>query len=433
MIRIVNIGMNHETAPVELRECLAKEPESPMTALVSMRDLSCIREALFLSTCNRVEALYTTQDPGEARDSIVSLMSRIGGISHDEVTSSIYHYEDTEAVRHIFRVASSLDSLVMGEPQILGQIKKAYREATQEKTSGVILNRLMHRAFHVAKRVRTETGVSDSAVSVSYAAVELAKKIFFDLGGKHVLLIGAGEMAELAARHLMNHGVKSITVANRTFQRAVEVARLFNGSPVSFEEIKAQILEADIVITSTASSEVVISHELIKGSLRKRRNRPLFFIDIAVPRDVEPKVNALDNVYVYDIDDLKGVIEINLAQRKEEAVKAERIVKEEVLKFESWLKTLEVVPTIVSLKEKAEAVRTAELKKSLSSFNVLTQEQREAIEALTLSITEKIIHDPILVLKGKANRSSRDLYLDIARTLFKLDEIDQNGSHDEGD
>jgi glutamyl-tRNA reductase len=321
----------------------------------------------------------------------------------------------------------------MGEPQILGQIKEAYRDATQEKTSGVILNRLMHRAFHVAKRVRTETGVSDSAVSISYAAVELAKKIFFDLGGKRVLLIGAGEMAELAARHLMNHGVKTITVANRTFQRAVEVARLFNGSPVSFEEINAQILETDIVITSTASSEYVISHDLVKGSLRKRRNRPLFFIDIAVPRDVEPKVNDLDNVYVYDIDDLKGVIQVNLAQRKEEAVKAERIVKEEVLKFERWLKTLEVVPTIVSLREKAEAVRTAELKKSLHSFKTLTQEQREAIEALTLSITEKLMHDPILVLKGKADRSSRDLYLDIARTLFKLDDMNRHGFHDEGD
>jgi glutamyl-tRNA reductase len=229
----------------------------------------------------------------------------------------------------------------------------------------------------------------------------------------------------------MNHGVKTITVANRTFQKAVEVARVFNGSPVSFEEIKAQILETDIVIASTASPEYIISYDLVKGSLRKRRNRPLFFIDIAVPRDVEPRVNAIDNVYVYDIDDLKGVIELNLAQRKEEAIKAERIVKEEVLKFERWLKTLQVVPTIVSLKEKVEAVRTAELKRSFNNFKTLTPEQRKAVETLTLSITEKILHDPILVLKGKADRASKDLYLDVARTLFKLDDMRQNGSQND--
>jgi len=426
MIKIVNLGMNHETAPVELRECLAREPGNTAAALASMRELQCIREGLFLSTCNRVEALYTSEDPKEARKSVISLMSKLGGMPEHSFSSNLYAFEDMEAARHIFRVASSLDSMVVGEPQILGQIKDAYYQATREKTSGVVLNRLMHRAFHVAKRIRTETGISDAAVSISYAAVELAKKIFYDLSGKSVLLIGAGEMAELAARHLMSHGVSSITVANRTFRRAFQVAESFNGSPVSFEEIGTQLLEVDIVITSTASTEYVIHYEQVKSSLRKRRNRPLFFIDIAVPRDVEPSVNDLGNVYLYDIDDLKGVVEINMAQRKKEAVRAERIVQEEVIKFERWLKTLEVVPTIVSLREKAEAIRQAEIKKSLTSLGQLTPSQVKAIESLTLSVAEKIINDPILILKRKADRPTRDTYLDITRRLFNLDQENED-------
>jgi glutamyl-tRNA reductase len=318
--------------------------------------------------------------------------------------------------------------MVMGEPQILGQIKDAYRQATKAKISGVVVNRLMHKAFHVAKRIRSETGISDAAVSVSYAAVELAKKIFRDLNGKNILLIGAGEMAELAAIHLMGHGVGSIRVANRTFQVALEKAESFNGTPVSFEEIGPQLLEVDIVVTSTASTEPVIKYEQVKSSLRKRRNRPLFFIDIAVPRDVEPRVNELGNVYVYDIDDLKGIVEDNLAYRKDEAVKAERIVQEEVLKFEKWLKTLEVVPTIVSLKEKTEGIRRTEIKKSLSALGSLTPSQLKAIETLTVSLSEKIINDPILVLKKIAHRDTRDTYVDMARRLFNLDQ--NNGEQD---
>ncbi|MFH0845244.1 MAG: glutamyl-tRNA reductase [Pseudomonadota bacterium] len=395
------------------------------SAFAAMRELPSIKEGLFFSTCNRVEALYTTTEPEEANRSILSIMARLGNLPVDHFSSSIYTHEDSEAVKHVFRVASSLDSMVMGEPQILGQIKEAYWEATLEKTSGVILNRLMHKAFHVAKRVRTETGISDSAVSISYAAVDLAKKIFHELNGKKVLLIGAGEMAELAARHLLIQGVSSITVANRTFQRAVQVAESFNGNPVSFEEIESQLFEVDIVIASTASSQYIIRYDHVKNSLRKRRNRPIFFIDISVPRNVEPKVNDLNNVYLYDIDDLKGIIDINMAQRRQEAVKAERIVEEEVIKFEKWLKTLEVVPTIISLREKAETVRLAEIKKSLCNLGGLTPSQIKTIETLTISIAEKIINDPILTLKRKSDRSSRDLYLDIARQLFKLD--DDNG------
>ena len=421
MIRIVNIGMNHETAPVELRECLAKDPAHADRALAMMRELACVKEGMFLSTCNRVEALFTTEQTDEAKGSVVAVLSKLGGMPSESLCSNLFTYEDRDAVRHIFRVASSLDSMVIGEPQILGQIKEAYTSATKENTTGVILNRLLHRAFHTAKRVRTETGISDAAVSVSYAAVELAKKIFYDFKGKKVLLIGAGEMAELAARHLLSQGVSAITVANRTFQKAVEVAQVFKGVPVSFEEIEAQLLEADIVISSTAAPGYVITHDQVKGSMKKRRNRPLFFIDIAVPRDVEPEVNDLENVYAYDIDDLKGIIQVNRGQREEEAIKAERIVEEEVIKFEQWLKTLEVVPTIVSLKEKAETIRQAELKKSLSSLGELSPSQMKSLEALTLSITEKILNDPILFLKKKADRPLGKSYLDTARRLFRLD------------
>jgi glutamyl-tRNA reductase len=427
MMKIVNIGMNHETAPVELRECLATDPDNAIKALAFMRDLGCIREGFFLSTCNRVEALFTTEAFEEARASVISLLSRLGNIPEENFLSSLYVFEGMAAVKHIFRVASSLDSMVVGEPQILGQIKDAYSQATRQKTSGVIINRLMHRAFHVAKRVRTETDICESAVSISYAAVELAKKIFHFLDDKEVLLIGAGEMAELAAKHLLAQGVSKMVVANRTFDRAVQVAELFHARPVSFEEIGVQLLEADIVVTSTASPEYVITYERVKRSLRKRRNRPLFFIDIAVPRDVQPEVNDLENVYVYDIDDLKGVVELNRALRQQEAVKAERIVQEEVVKFQRWLRTLSVVPTIVSLRDKAESIVQAELKKSNPALEKLSPAQKEAVQVLTRSIAEKVISDPILFLKEKADRPTLNTYLDITRRLFNLDRGREDG------
>jgi len=421
MTKILNIGMNHETAPVELRECLAAEPDNAIKALNSLRDLESIREGLFLSTCNRIEALVVAEIPEKAGTSVITLLSRLGNIPEKDLLSSLYTFKDMDAVLHIFRVASSLDSMVVGEPQILGQIKEAYVQAIHQKTTGVILNRLMHRAFHVAKRIRTETGVSEAAVSISYAAVDLAKKIFHVLEGKKVLLVGAGEMAELAAKHLMTQGVSSLVVANRTFERAVQVAKIFDARPVSFEEIGEQLLEVDIVITSTASPEHLITRDQVKNCLRKRRNRPLFFIDIAVPRDVQPAVNNLNNVYVYDIDDLKGVIELNMEQRQQEAVKAERIVREEVVKFEKWLKTLAVVPTIVSLREKAEEIILSELKKSGSALSNLAPAQKKAVETLTRSIAEKVLNDPILFLKGRADRPTLNNYLDVTRRLFSLD------------
>jgi glutamyl-tRNA reductase len=354
---------------------------------------------------------------------------KLGGISDRDFMSNLYIFEDMDAVTHIFRVASSLDSMVVGEPQILGQIKDAYHRASgAEKTTGVIVNRLMHRAFHTAKRVRSETGISESAVSVSYAAVELAKKIFYGLEGRKVLLIGAGEMAEQAARHLLGQGVAALLVANRSFEKAIQVADLFQGKAILFEEIGHYIIESDIVITSTGARDHIITCDMVRKSTRERRNRPLFFIDIAVPRDIDPAVNKIANTYVYDIDDLIAVVQENSAQRRDEAKKAERIVQEEVIRFERWMKTLDIVPTIIALKERIEALRKAEMERSLPALGQLTESQLQAIEALTLSLADKIVNDPILTLKSKAGRAGRDTFLDVARKLFNLDMDDQKRS-----
>lgn len=429
---ILNIGLNHETAPLEVRECLAKDPKNPVLVLKALRQVNEIKEAFFLSTCNRVEVLCVTDRPSESEQAVTQLLSDLGGIPKERLDEYLFVYQEIDAVRHIFRIASSLDSMVVGEPQILGQIKEAYTLSVAEKTSGVILNRLLHKAFHAAKRVRSETAIADAAVSIAYAAVELAKKIFYDLSDRKVLLIGAGEMAELIARHLLNFGVRSLFVANRTFEKAVQLADFFKGQAVSFEEIGARILEDDIVIASTAAPDYIVTRDLLKGLMRRRRNRPLFFIDIAVPRNVEPEVNEIENVYLYDIDDLKGVVAVNLEQRRSEAIKAERIVDEETIRFGHWLRTLEVVPTIIDLKEKAEKIRNMEMQKSLVHLGAFLPEQLQAVETLTLSITEKILNDPILLLKRKAERPTKDVFLDLTRTLFNLDqdknEEDENGS-----
>jgi glutamyl-tRNA reductase len=434
MIHIINLGMNHETAPVDLRECLASDPTNSDKAVSAMKAVPDIRECMFLSTCNRVEITAVAEEPVVAEEAALKILCELGNRSREEISPSIYRHRDREAVRHMFRVASSLDSMVVGEPQILGQVKQAYAKAVKDKTSGVILNRLMHRTFRVAKRVRTETGISASAVSVSYAAVELARKIFHLLEDKTVLIVGAGEMAELAAKHLTAHGAAKILVANRTLARALELAKSIGGQAISFEEMETRLLEADIVITSTGASQPIITYDKIKGCLRKRKNRPLFFIDIAVPRDVDPQVNRLPNVYVYDIDDLKGVVEFNMAQRKQESIRAEAIVAEEVEKFFGWLETLSVVPTIVELRGKAEAIVENELRKSSSALMGLTESQHNAVLVLARSVAEKLINDPIVFLKRTASRTSSHEYLDVTRKLFNLDaekdetlEVDQGG------
>ncbi|MBW1714612.1 MAG: glutamyl-tRNA reductase [Deltaproteobacteria bacterium] len=421
MITIVNIGMNHETAPVDLRELVAFESHNTDEVMSAIRGIEDIRESLILSTCNRIEILFTTDKEKQATESVIEFLCRFSGIQREKLAPTLYVYENEEAIRHIFRVGASLDSMIVGEPQILGQVKDAYRTAVQRKSSSVILNRLMHKTFSLAKKIRTQTDIAGSPVSISFAAVELAKKIFGDLQGKEALLIGAGEMAELAATYLLSNRVAKILVTNRTFSRAVEVADRFHGTAISFDEIGDQLREVDIVITSTASPEPIITLGQVKDAMRSRKNRSLFFIDIAVPRDVEPHVNRIENVFVYDIDDLKGIVDSNIGKRKTEAVKAERLVDEEVIKFIHWVKTLEVVPTIAALQDKCETIRKSELKKTLSSLAGLSPQQKKDLENLTLSITKKILNKPILFLKRKEDKESRNLYLDITRKLFDLD------------
>lgn len=422
--KIVLIGLNHKTAPVELRERLATSDNYEI--LRQVMQLPPVKEVLFLSTCNRIEITITTEEePEDAIKTIKNFLAQYNQIDLKDFENSIYTYLDADAVKHLFLVASSLDSMVIGEPQILGQIKEAYRLSLKQRVAGPILNRLLHKAFSVAKRVRTETELAHHAVSISYAAVELAKKIFGDLNGKHILLIGAGEMAELAVRHLLGSGVKDIVIANRTLERAVELSKEFNGKPISLTEISDYLAWTDIVVSSTGAPHFVIYYDHIKGVMRQRKNRPIFFIDIAVPRDIDPKLNDLDNVYLYNIDDLQDIIEIHKHVRQKEALKAKRIIEEEVIRFKWWLETLETVPTIILLKKKLEEIRQKELSKTLKNLKNLSKEEREAIEVMTNAMVKKILHDPITFLKKREERPKVDLYLDLARKLFNLDEITQ--------
>lgn len=422
MSDIILIGLNHKTAPVEIRECLAFARDETELALETLQNHPEIEEVVLISTCNRVEVLMTTENRHRAVEAVKNFLSKSKNVPYENFKESLYLYHDDEAVRHIFRVAASLDSMMVGEPQILGQIKEAYREAIEKKASGVILNRLLHRTFSVAKRVRSETGIGGHAVSISYAAIELGKKIFGSLEGKKVLLIGAGEMAELAVEHLLRNRVGNIFVANRTFERGVELAGRFKGTAVRFEEIPASLEAVDIIISSTGSADFIVRTEHVKGVMRTRRNRPLFFIDIAVPRDIDPDINKLNNTYVYDIDDLKGVIDDNIEDRNREAIKGERIVDEAVIRFRQWYESLKVVPTIVALRKKLETISEGEIKKTLPALNHLTENDRQSIYRMTQSIINKILHDPTLLLKSDGTHKNKSVYLDIARKLFKLDE-----------
>jgi len=425
-------GVNHKTAPVALREKLACLIPDVAHAYNHLKSWPEVSESLLYTTCNRVEVMCVSQAPDEAASRVREFFAHHPEIAPGDLDESFYIHRDREAVQHFFRVAASLDSMVVGEPQILGQVKQAYREATEHHATGPILNRLVHKAFSVAKRVRGETGIGDHAVSVSYAAVAMARKIFGELTGKNVLLLGAGEMAELALEHLKGQGAGTITVANRTLERGVKLARRFGGEAVSLEELPEQLLIADILISSTGAGDILITRDQVKAVMRQRKQRPLFLIDIAVPRDLDPGINDLDNVYLYNIDDLKEVVELNWQRRRHEATKAERLVAAETLKFLHWLETLEVYPTIIALKDKAEAICQAELKKTLNQLGPLTPAQRQALEVLTGSITQKLLHDPIIFLKRNRRPKHPHQELDLVRRLFNLDP-DRNGGDTEKD
>jgi glutamyl-tRNA reductase len=420
VMRFQLIGVNHNTAPVEVRERLAI-PESRLPeACKKLSEHPGIDEGMILSTCNRVEILANTKN-GAGAD-LRGFLQNYFKIDGGELNKHLYEYNEQEAVRHLFRVAASLDSMVVGEPQILGQVKEAYATARAVGAVRAQLDQLVTRAFAVAKRVRTETAVGSSSVSIASVAVELAKKIFGNLQGKHVYLVGAGKMSELAARHLMAHGCASIFVANRTYDRAVSLAYKFKGHAIHFEDLHNTCDRADIVITSTGAPHAIFRREHGEVFLARRKNRPMFFIDIAVPRDVDPAMNKLDGIFVYDIDDLQQAVASHVADRRKEAERAEAIVTTEVERFQARIQTLDVVPTIVSLQDHLETIRQAEIDRVRGRLGALSPDQEMAVEALTRGIVNKIMHTPVSTLKTAAREPEATTVIDLVRRLFNLQE-----------
>ena len=417
---ILTLGVNHKTAPVEVREQLAFSGDCE-TPLVQIEKIEGCEECCLLSTCNRVEIIFTSKNPGYCGPAMRRFLFNKSNVSEKDAEKYSYLYQGREAVEHVFSVAASLDSMIVGEPQILGQLKQAYRQAVERGSTGVILNRLMDKSFSVAKRIRTETNIGGSAVSISYAAVQLAKKIFGQLNGKKVLLIGAGEMAELAAEHLITQGISEVVVANRTLERAAKLARRFNGTAVGLDEIVSQLEMVDIIISSTGATDLVLKRQDVKPVMKERMNSPLFLIDIAVPRDLDPALNKLDNVYLYDIDDLKNVVDINKTERDKEAAKGNRIVGEETMKFLQWLENMEIAPTIAAVKQKADEICRAEVERTQANFRDLSKKQRKSLEKLAFAVAGKILHNPIIYLKNECPPEKKQFKVNMFRDLFGLD------------
>ena len=411
------LGVNHKTAPVEVRERFAI-PESRMPeALGKLTSMEGVEEGMIVSTCNRVE-IFARSKNGNC--DLQKFVREYFGFSEGEYEPFIFQPEQMEAVKHVFRVASSLDSMVVGESQILGQVKEAYATARALGAVNSQLDQLLTRAFAVAKKVRNETTIASSSVSIASVAVELAEKIFGSLTGKSVYLVGAGKMCELAARHLIAHGAKKIYVGNRTFDRAVNLAEKFNGEAIPFERLYDTVPWADIIISSTGAPHAIFRKEHGEKFLQIRKNRPMFFIDIAVPRDIDPALNDLDGIFVYNIDDLQQVRQSHMGDRQKEAVRAESMVDEEVRRFEARAQTAEVVPTIVSLQQHLENLRQAELDRVRGRLGELTPEQEMAVETLTRGIINKIMHTPITTLKSAARDPESTTVIDVVRKLFNL-------------
>jgi glutamyl-tRNA reductase len=418
------IGVNHNSAPVELRERLAIPEARLPDAIRSLVQQPGVEEAMVLSTCNRVELLTSSSQGSDLR----GFLRLYFGMGPDALHSHIYEFKQRDAVRHVFRVASSLDSMVVGEPQILGQVKEAYAIARGLGAVHSALDVLLSRAFAVAKRVRNETAIGSSSVSISSVAVQLAEKIFGSLKDTTVYMVGAGKMAELAARRLMASGVGAIFFSNRTHERALQLAEAFGGEAVPFDQLHETTDRADIVLTSTGATEFLFRRAHGERFLARRRNRPMFFIDISVPRNVDPEMSRLDGMFVYDIDDLQAVAAGNTAERKKEAERAERIIEVEVDRFTSRIKSLAVVPTILSLQEQCETIRQAEMDRIRGKLGKLTPDQEAAIDAMTRGIVNKLLHTPITTLKSSAAEPEAATIHDIIRRIFNLN-TNNSGKH----
>jgi glutamyl-tRNA reductase len=419
---LVMVGVNHRTTPVEIRERLAFNRGTIEASLEKLVAYPEIVENLILSTCNRVEIYARVTNCDTGIDLLKRFVSEYHNLPLSELNKFFYCYRDERAVEHLFRVSSSLDSMVLGEAQILGQVKDAYSTARALRSTGMVLNQLFEKAFSVAKRVREETGIAERGVSISSAAVELARKIFEDLENHSVMLVGTGEMAELAAKHLISYGVKTVYVASRTYERAVKLATDLNGCALGFEQFKEELHRADIVITSTAAPTFIIKKEMVERAIHQRKNKPIFFIDIAVPRDIEPEVNDLENVYLYDIDDLESVVNANIKEREKEAESAMGIITSEVVKFNNWVVALDAVPTIVEMRNRAENIRRREMDKTFKKMQHLSPEDQSAIDRMTSTIINKILHKPTVNLKKQTQSQEGHVYLKAIRHLFHLDD-----------
>lgn len=425
---ILVLGLSHKSAPVEVREKLAISSANIVPFLEKLVKHNSIKEALVIPTCNRVEIYSVVKNLSDAIETEKKILSESQNIGVSGFEVFLYAFSGIDAMRHIFRVASSIDSMIIGEPQILGQVKEAYRQSINARTAGPILNKLMHRAFHTAKRVRTETGIGKAAVSVSYAAVELASKIFGSLEGKRVLSMGAGDMGELVIKHLLQNNVGEIFVTNRTYSRAEEIARTLGGHPVPFENLINILKETDILICSTGASNYLITSQNIKEIMPSRNYAPIFLIDISVPRNIDPDINNIENAYLYDIDDLEKVIWGNIKKREHDAKVAEQLIEEEVNAFLRWLEELKIVPTIVSLKDKVMQLSEEELNEAISKLKGMNEEQKQIIRNLTEATINKILHFPITTLKKMQHNGESYIYMDALRKLFELE-----GHEDEED
>jgi len=425
-VKILLLGMNHRTAPVEVRERFAVSDSK--AALQKLKESNVFEEAMLLSTCNRVELVVTTHRPAAARHRLLHFLQHNLGsgvlppsVSLEDCT---YAYEDDEAIAHVFRVTSSIDSMVVGEPQILGQVKDAYRTASEMGACGPLLSRLFQRAFATAKRVKNETRIGERPVSIPRVAVKLAGKIFEDLSDKTALLIGAGDMIELALESLQREGLAAVRIANRTRKNAALLARRFDASPHGFDELDDLLVEADVVLSCIGGDTALLDSNRVAQALRARGTRPVFFIDIGVPRNVDPEVNDLDNAFLYDLDDLQDIADSNAKERRREGQKAEQIIIEEQQGFEGWLTTLQAVPTIRDLRSHAEDIRVGAIERAANRLGLdrMQEEQREALDMLTRSIVNKLLHSPLARLRAESGREEGPAMFEVARELFGLDE-----------
>ncbi len=421
-MEIVVVGVNHRTANVELRERLAFTPERAQAASKELVGQFGIQEFVVLSTCNRTEFVCVSRASAEVIENLYPAIAVRCGVEEKLLREHSYAYVATDAVKHLFRVAGSLDSMVVGEPQILRQMKDAYQIAAEGNTTGVILNKLFHKAFNVGKRVRTDTAIAENAVSISYAAVELAREIFDDLGGRTALLVGAGEMAELTAKHLLSVGLRSITVVNRSMANALKLAEEFRGKAAGLNELKENMITADVVIASAAAPDILINRQMMEEVARARKFQPIFLIDIALPRNIAADTRKVEGCYLYDIDDLDRVVAKNLQNRHVEAEKAELIIEEEVEKFPLYLKSLNAVPTIRQLQNKYDGIRKAEIERVIGRRQDLTPELSEKIDYLTQSLMKKFLHEPITLLKKEESGHNDGEFAAHVRQIFGLEE-----------